>query len=91
MTKFFGRKVANFGMGWFWVGPIAFCDTSDMWLASKKQRLAVDGAGIFIDCFLGSLASIAALLVTHPISVIFLWLVAFYKYLMAFANFKSYP
>lgn len=85
-TKFFGKKVANFGVGWFWIGPIAFCDTSDMWLASKQQRVAVDCAGIFVDMLLGSLAAIAVLLVTNPFLIIFLWLFAFYKYLFAFVN-----
>ncbi|MDR3477818.1 MAG: PqqD family peptide modification chaperone [Gammaproteobacteria bacterium] len=86
MTKYYGKKVANFGVGWFWIGPIAFCDTSDMWLADKKQRVAVDFAGIFVDLVTGSIASLAILLVTNHFLIIFLWLIAFYKYLMAFVN-----
>lgn len=86
MTKFFGKKVVNFGLGWYWVAPIAFCDTSDMWLAHKNQRLAVDFAGLFVDFTLAGLASLVALFATNPFLIIFLWLFAFYKYLLAYLN-----
>ncbi len=86
MTKFFGKKVVNFGLGWYWVAPIAFCDTSDMWLAKKNQRLAVDFAGLFVDFTLAGFASLLALFATNPFLMIFLWLFAFYKYLLAYLN-----
>ncbi len=85
-TKFFGRKVANFGIGWFWIGPIAFCDTTDMWLATPKQRIWVDLAGMCMDLFLGGLACVLALFTTNVILILFLWLFALYHYLAIFIN-----
>jgi putative peptide zinc metalloprotease protein len=85
-TKFFGRKVANFGIGWFWIGPIAFCDTTDMWLATPKQRVRVDLAGMCMDFFLGGLACVLSLFATNIILILFLWLFALYHYLAIFIN-----
>ncbi|MDR3490451.1 MAG: PqqD family peptide modification chaperone [Gammaproteobacteria bacterium] len=85
-TKFFGRKVANFGIGWFWIGPVAFCDTTDMWLAPAKQRVWVDVAGMLVDSFIGGLACVLALFTSNVILVIFLWLFALYHYLAVFVN-----
>ncbi len=85
-TKAAGRKVSGFGVGWFWLGPIAFCDTSDMWLANKKHRLAVDLGGLGIDMLIAGMASLAALFITDPLTQIFLWLFALEGYLIVFLN-----
>src|SRR5712692_9264565 len=37
-VKAFGREVQRGGVGWYWFGPIAFIDTSDMWLADRWPR-----------------------------------------------------
>ncbi|EHL29224.1 hypothetical protein LDG_8657 [Legionella drancourtii LLAP12] len=57
-----------------------------MWLAKKNQRLAVDFAGLFVDFTLAGVASLFALFATNPFLMIFLWLFAFYKYLLAYLN-----
>ena len=31
-TKHYGREVPRVGVGWYWFGPVAYVDTSDMWL-----------------------------------------------------------
>lgn len=59
-VKAFGRKVERVGLGWYWVTPVLFVDTSDMWLAGKWQRIAVGLAGIGANLVL---AGFAALLV----------------------------
>ncbi len=48
-VKHYGRKVLSVGVGWFWVEPIAFVDTTDMWLASRWARVAVSLAGPTLD------------------------------------------
>lgn len=85
-TKACGYKVRNFGIGWFWIGPIAFCDTSDMWLGSRRQRLAVDLAGIYIDIILGGLAAILALVVHNEFLKLFFWLIALFNYISIFTS-----
>jgi CRP-like cAMP-binding protein len=89
-TKFFGRSVRSFGVGWFWVSPIAFCDTSDMWLSKKSHRVAVDLAGIYWDIFLSGAISLVALWTTGEFISLFLWLLSFILYLGVFANLTPY-
>ncbi|HSW71536.1 MAG TPA: PqqD family peptide modification chaperone, partial [Gammaproteobacteria bacterium] len=37
-TKAFGRQVHSMGIGWNWTRPIAFTDTTDMWLDTRGHR-----------------------------------------------------
>jgi len=86
-TKAAGRRVNAFGVGWFWLGPMAFCDTSDMWLsADKKARIAVDLAGVCLNFILGSIAALGLLFVYQPAVIVFLWFFALFNYLMVFGN-----
>lgn len=85
-TKYFGRSVKNFGIGWFWIGPVAFCDTSDMWLSPRWARVRVDLAGLTFDLFLASVVSIAAFYTTNNFLTLFFWIVATLKLLNIFAN-----
>jgi putative peptide zinc metalloprotease protein len=55
--KHFKREVLRAGVGWFWFGPCAFVDASDMWLGTRSQRIAVSLAGPFCDGLTGSLAT----------------------------------
>lgn len=87
-TKFFGRKVRAFGVGWFWVGPIAFCDTSDMWLNKPYQRVMVDLAGIFLHFVVAGTFSIVFISTQNDHFSLFCWYVAFFNYLMIFENLK---
>lgn len=48
-TKLYGYEIHYMGIGWYWMAPIAFTDTSDMWLSTPGQRTIVNLAGIFAD------------------------------------------
>lgn len=45
-TRAFGRVVRGAGVGWYVFGPIAFVDTSDMWLAPRWPRVLVSLADL---------------------------------------------
>jgi len=87
-TKYYGRKVYCFGVGWLWFGPFAFCDTSDMWLSPPKERVAVDLAGIYFNIILAGLAGFAALAsaASYPTLSIIFELFALSSYLIVVAN-----
>jgi len=81
-----GRIVNRMGVGWYWVGPIAFVDTSDMWLASRVARMKVNIAGIFVDLFMAGLFLIPASLTTSPILAMTLWWLSITLYFRVLAN-----
>lgn len=87
-TKAYGHHVNRMGIGWFWLGPMAFTDTSDMWLSTKWPRIAVAFAGVYANAILSSiLIGIAWLCLPYfPHVALFIWLVAFSSYMMAFYN-----
>lgn len=84
-TKSYGREVHYMGVGWYWLGPVAFTDTSDMWLSNQRAaRIFVNLAGVYTDILV---AGIASLLIYATPSVhvqAFLWLFALYTYISAF-------
>jgi putative peptide zinc metalloprotease protein len=63
-TKHFGREVIGAGAGWFWLGPVCYVDTSDMWLADRRARILVSLAGPASDLVVAGMCSLAALLVS---------------------------
>lgn len=87
-TKHYGRKVHCFGLGWSGFAPFAYCDTSDMWLSPKKQRVMVDLAGIYLNLVLAGIAALAGFLMpsSYPSAIFFLEVVAFGFYVMVIAN-----
>jgi putative peptide zinc metalloprotease protein len=60
-AKAFGYEVRRAGVGWFWIGPMAFVDTSDVWLASRKQRLLVALAGPYATILFAGTCAIVGL------------------------------
>jgi putative peptide zinc metalloprotease protein len=62
--KHFGREVHRAGVGWYLFLPVAFVDTSDMWLGDKWQRIAVSAAGPYTNFVLSGLASLTIPLLT---------------------------
>jgi putative peptide zinc metalloprotease protein len=48
-AKHFGREVHRAGLGWYFLLPVGFVDTSDMWMAGRRRRAAVAFAGPFVD------------------------------------------
>lgn len=90
-TKYYGRIVHCFGLGWLWLGPFAFCDTSDMWLSPRKQRVMVDLAGIYLNIILAGIAGLCTF-ITYPASVnltICLVLFTLYSYLWVIGNLNT--
>ena len=59
-VKHAGRVVRGAGLGWYWFGPMVFIDTTDIWLSSRRERVAVSLAGPAVDAVVGSLAAIVA-------------------------------
>jgi putative peptide zinc metalloprotease protein len=85
-TKAYGYQVHRLGVGWFWLGPMAFADTSDMWLSSRGPRIVVNLVGIYINTVISGILALLAWLVPNETVAVFLWLVALSSYLMAFYN-----
>lgn len=84
-VKACARKVERIGLGWHWVSPVLFVDTSDMWLAGKWQRIAVGLAGIGANLVLAGCAALLAPLL-GPAAGAVLWLFAALSYLAVFLN-----
>jgi CRP-like cAMP-binding protein/Zn-dependent protease len=85
-VKSFGREVHRAGIGWYWFGPIAFVDTTDMWLEGRRRRILVSSAGPAADLVLGGIAAIAAVIVSDKGLAAALWIVAVPCYLAVVAN-----
>jgi len=85
-TKYFNREVHHFGVGWYWLGPVAYTDTSDMWLCPKWPRIAVDLAGIFLDSVLAAISIYIAWIVKTPDIIIAFWAFAFFLYVSIYRN-----
>lgn len=85
-TKAFGREVLGVGIGLYWFGPMAFVDTSDMWLAPRWQRIAVTVAGPYTNLVLAGVASLAALFISNPSVQLGCWFFAVGSYLMVLIN-----
>jgi len=85
-VKAFGRDVSRAGVGWYWFGPIAFVDTSDMWLSGRWPRIAVDLAGIHMNLILSAAAAMGALAVPSLFWSAVLWQWALASYAMAALN-----
>ena len=85
-VKAFGREVPRGGFGWFWFTPMAFVDTSDMWLASRWPRIAVNLAGVHTNVIVGGLASLASLYSPSLFWSAVLWQSAFSSYWLVIIN-----
>jgi len=85
-TLAFGRRVQRSGVGWYWFGPIAFVDTSDMWLGTRAQRIAVSLAGPAADLVTAGALSLCALFVAGDSVVAALWSLTLPLYLGVLLN-----
>ena len=85
-TTHCGRKVNGVGVGWYWYSPIAFVDTSDIWLGSRHERMAVGIAGPAINLILGGAAALLAIAVRNQTALAVLWQFAWISYLIVLAN-----
>lgn len=85
-VKRFGREVKAAGVGWFLITPVAFVDTSDMWLESRPRRALVSAAGPFMNLVLGALGAIVAATSDSAFVVAIAWQFAFASYYLAVLN-----
>jgi putative peptide zinc metalloprotease protein len=85
-TKAFGREVSSLGIGWYWFGPIAYVDTSDMWLADRWPRVAVSLAGPYATILVGGVFAVAGWLATEVAVAAVLWQFALGCYLGVLVN-----
>jgi len=83
-VKASGRDVRYIGVGWYWFGPIAFTDTSDMWLTTRGPRTVVNLAGVYANALIAGVAALLVLAISQPYLQAMLWLFAVYTYLSAF-------
>jgi putative peptide zinc metalloprotease protein len=84
-TKSYGQEVHYMGVGWFWLGPVAFTDTSDMWLKPRGPRIVVNLAGVYADTLVaGTCGLLMLFLFSNPYIQGFLWIFALYTYINAF-------
>jgi putative peptide zinc metalloprotease protein len=85
-TKHFGRDVDRCGVGLYYFAPMAFVDTSDMWLEPPARRNVVNLAGLAVNAVVAGLASLSALVVDQPVLDLALWFVALTNYATIAAN-----
>lgn len=89
MTKAYGREVNYFGIGWYWAGPIAFTDTTDMWLSPRRERLAVDIAGNYVNFVLAGILAMIALVANNPTVFVVCWMLSLVNYFAIYMNLDS--
>jgi putative peptide zinc metalloprotease protein len=85
-TKAVGREVLGVGIGWYWYSPIAFVDTTDTWLATRRQRVAVNFAGPYANWVLGSVVALVAHAIPDAVVRAALWQFAFASYTAVLMN-----
>jgi putative peptide zinc metalloprotease protein len=57
-AKHFGGEVHEMGMLFLVLTPALYCDVTDSWLLPNKwKRIWISAAGIYVECFLASLAT----------------------------------
>jgi len=57
-AKHFGGEVHEMGMLFLVLTPALYCDVTDCWLLpSKWKRIWISAAGIYVECFLASIAA----------------------------------
>lgn len=75
--KHFGRGVKAFGFTFLnRLVPIVYADVTDIWMSTRKARIAVSFAGPASGLIISSLASIVARLLPFPTASSFFWLYA---------------
>lgn len=83
-VKAAGREVHYIGVGWSFSGPVAFTDTSDMWLSPRRARIAVNLAGVYVDALFAALCGLLIFLIPAPFVQALLWVMAIFTYVSAF-------
>lgn len=76
-------QVHGIGLGWSWFFPVAYVDTTDIWIAGPRQRLQVALAGPLANFALGGGLSLAAIAVSPSSMAGPLWTHAFVNFVVA--------
>jgi putative peptide zinc metalloprotease protein len=85
-TKHFGREVHRLGVGWYLLSPVAFVDTSDMWLEGPRRRMIVAAAGPYTNAVLAGLAGLLLPFAGGGVGRTFLVALATSGYLLLIVN-----
>jgi len=85
-AKALGYEVRRAGLGLYRGRPVAFVDTSDMWLAPRWPRILVSLAGPYANLVLAGAAALGAVLATAPAVTTALWQFAFVSYVAVVLN-----
>ena len=85
-TTFYGRTVPRAGIGLYWLAPVAFVDTSDMWLGTRRERIVVSLAGPAADLVTAGVAGVLALSVGNETVAAGLWAFTLPLYLNVLLN-----
>jgi len=82
----FGFKIRRFAIGWMLAAPIAYADTSELWLANKKTRLIVNIAGVSVDFLVAGCLALAAYFLSDRSIFPTLWILSFFIYYQGLKN-----
>jgi len=82
-VKAAGREVHYIGIGWSFSGPVAFTDTSDMWLSPRRARIVVNMAGVYMDILFAGFCGVLIFLIPVPLVQALLWVMAIFTYISA--------
>ncbi|HEV8021050.1 MAG TPA: cyclic nucleotide-binding domain-containing protein [Candidatus Lustribacter sp.] len=85
-AKASGARVDRVGLGWFWFRAMLFVDTSDAWLANRRQRMLVDAGGILVNLVLAGAAGYVALLAPNLTVAAVAWVFALWSYVAVLRN-----
>ena len=84
--KHFGRRVNRAGIGWYFLAPVAFVDTSDIWAAARLPRILVSAAGPYSNLILSGVAALAAHFLAPGDPKDALWSFSLTGYVLALVN-----
>jgi CRP-like cAMP-binding protein len=85
-AKASGARVDRVGLGWFWFRAMLFVDTSDAWLANRRQRMLVDAGGILVNLVLAGAAGYVALVAPNLTVAAVAWVFALWSYVGVLRN-----
>lgn len=85
-AKYFGYKVHRVGVGLVNFAPVAFTDTTQLWLAPPEIRVYVDFAGVYVDFISAGILAVIAYILQDSILSVYFWLFSFFTYVNLYKN-----
>ena len=86
VCKHYGREVKNSGIMLYFGLPVAYVDTTDIWMASSKARIFTSLAGPINDIVWAGIASILLVFVSNPLVQILIFQFAFINFVSGILN-----